>query len=77
MPKHRSATVRAAIAGVLFAALLPVLAADPGDYERAAAAVAARAKTGPVPGRARNVILFVGDGMGISTITAARILEGA
>ena len=26
--------------------------------------------------RARNVILFVGDGMGISTITAARILEG-
>jgi alkaline phosphatase len=27
-------------------------------------------------GRARNVILFVGDGMGISTITAARILDG-
>ena len=26
--------------------------------------------------KARNVILFVGDGMGISTITAARILEG-
>ncbi|OYY60269.1 MAG: alkaline phosphatase, partial [Burkholderiales bacterium 28-67-8] len=25
---------------------------------------------------ARNVILFVGDGMGISTLTAARILEG-
>lgn len=27
-------------------------------------------------GRARNVILFVGDGMGITTITAARILGG-
>lgn len=27
-------------------------------------------------GYAKNVILFVGDGMGISTITAARILEG-
>ena len=27
-------------------------------------------------GRARNVIIFVGDGMGISTQTAARILEG-
>lgn len=27
-------------------------------------------------GEARNVILFIGDGMGISTITAARILEG-
>lgn len=26
--------------------------------------------------RARNVILFVGDGMGVSTLTAARILEG-
>ncbi len=28
------------------------------------------------PERARNVILFVGDGMGVSTVTAARILEG-
>jgi alkaline phosphatase len=27
-------------------------------------------------GRARNVILFLGDGLGISTVTAARILEG-
>ena len=49
---------------------------DPGDYQRAAAAVAKRAAQGPKPGRARNVILFVGDGMGIATITAARILEG-
>lgn len=30
----------------------------------------------PMRQRARNVILFVGDGMGISTLTAARILEG-
>ena len=31
----------------------------------------------PAPGtRARNVIIFIGDGMDISTITAARILEG-
>jgi alkaline phosphatase len=28
------------------------------------------------PRHAKNVILFVGDGMGISTVTAARILEG-
>lgn len=27
-------------------------------------------------GTAKNIILFVGDGMGISTVTAARILEG-
>lgn len=36
---------------------------------------AARART-PNNGKARNVILFVGDGMGVSTVTAARILEG-
>ncbi len=29
-----------------------------------------------VRGKAKNVILFVGDGMGISTVTAARILAG-
>lgn len=28
------------------------------------------------PPRARNVILFIGDGMGIATLTAARIFEG-
>lgn len=45
---------------------------DP-EYVQAARRVAERA---PRAGRARNVILFVGDGMGITTITAARILEG-
>lgn len=30
----------------------------------------------PVKGRARNVILFVGDGMSVPTVTASRILEG-
>ena len=28
------------------------------------------------PAKARNVILFVGDGMGIATVTATRILDG-
>ncbi|HVE58189.1 MAG TPA: alkaline phosphatase, partial [Pyrinomonadaceae bacterium] len=27
-------------------------------------------------GKAKNVILFIGDGMGVSTLTASRILEG-
>ena len=27
-------------------------------------------------GKAKNIILFIGDGMGVSTVTAARILEG-
>jgi alkaline phosphatase len=40
-------------------------------------AAVARARALVPPGtRARNVILFVGDGMGISTVTAARIREG-
>ncbi len=30
----------------------------------------------PNTGRAKNVILFVGDGMGVSTVTAARIFDG-
>ncbi|MFZ8963979.1 MAG: alkaline phosphatase [Steroidobacteraceae bacterium] len=38
--------------------------------------VTRRLEEQPLTGRARNVILFIGDGMGISTITAARILEG-
>ncbi|MGH8615419.1 MAG: alkaline phosphatase [Gammaproteobacteria bacterium] len=33
-------------------------------------------KLRPITHRAKNVILFVGDGMGVSTVTAARILEG-
>ena len=39
-----------------------------------AAVERARART-PEAGAAKNAILFLGDGMGISTITAARILE--
>jgi alkaline phosphatase len=30
----------------------------------------------PINGRAKNIILFVGDGMGISTVTGARIMAG-
>lgn len=54
-------------------------AADPAKnpwFVAGRAAVAeARAEVGAVP-RARNVILFVGDGMGVATVTAARIREG-
>lgn len=35
-----------------------------------------KAKSFPRAHHAKNVILFVGDGMGVSTVTAARILEG-
>lgn len=40
------------------------------------AALRAAEKVSPNNRKAKNVILFVGDGMGIATITAARIFEG-
>ncbi len=53
----------------------PPLLEDASFREGRARAAHAR-EVGPAAGRARNVILFVGDGMGIATVTAARILEG-
>lgn len=41
----------------------------------AAAPALAKDRRAPAEPRAKNVILFIGDGMGISTITAARIYE--
>jgi alkaline phosphatase len=49
--------------------------ADPWFAAGQAAALAAEQRLGGVP-RARSAILFVGDGMGIATVTAARILQG-
>lgn len=43
---------------------------------RAAAAATSASGTTPPVGEARGVVLFVGDGMGMSTLTAARILSG-
>ncbi|MEO0588955.1 MAG: alkaline phosphatase [Pseudomonadota bacterium] len=72
-------TVKRFLAPLAFAAALPlggcvIQAGDtyaaPRAAPTAAAAPAPRAKT------AKNVILFIGDGMGISTITAARIYAG-
>lgn len=55
-------------------AVAPVQAQD-SYYVKAHNAVAARVAERN-PGHAKNVILFIGDGMGISTITAARIYAG-
>src|SRR3546814_9358067 len=30
----------------------------------------------PVEGKARNILIFIGDGLGVSTLTAARIHQG-
>ncbi len=46
----------------------------PAWWYRAGAAQAA--ERGAMSGNAKNLILFVGDGMSLTTVTAARILEG-
>lgn len=45
-------------------------------YEDAKTLVADRRAAMDDPGQARNVILFVGDGMSLATVAASRILEG-
>ncbi len=48
---------------------------DPWTQQGLAAIEAAKAVQ-PIEGRAKNLILFIGDGMGVSTVTAGRIFEG-
>lgn len=49
----------------------------PEDWYRSGRLAVEAARERPArTGRAKNVILFVGDGMGVTTVTAARILEG-
>ncbi|HSG90220.1 MAG TPA: alkaline phosphatase [Pseudomonadales bacterium] len=50
--------------------------ASPAFWRRQGEAAIAAARQPLATGDARNVILFVGDGMGVSTVTAARILDG-
>lgn len=50
---------------------------SPEMWQRDGWAMIERVKKQPIrTGKAKNVILFIGDGMGVSTLTAARILEG-
>lgn len=54
-----------------------VFAEDASTWiEKGEAALVAAQQITPNNQQAKNVILFVGDGMGISTVTAARIFEG-
>ena len=72
-------TMAAGIASTLLSA--PALAdAAPATTEQyrqqAEAELEARKSAAERPARARNVIIFIGDGMGVSTLTAARIRAG-
>jgi alkaline phosphatase len=56
----------------------PVKRAESADtWKQDGLAAVQRAKSEKLrKGKAKNVILFIGDGMGVSTLTASRILEG-
>ena len=49
---------------------------EPYSYANQAARLEQAIAQQPNIGHAKNIILFLGDGMGVSTITASRILEG-
>jgi alkaline phosphatase len=49
---------------------------DDSYFQAAAADLDRRLQEQPITGQAKNIILFVGDGMGVSTLTAGRIYEG-
>lgn len=76
-PHARGADVVMGPAGVAIPARTAVTPVQSEDayYVSAAKAVSTRAE-GSAGGRAKNIILFVGDGMGVSTITASRIYAG-
>jgi alkaline phosphatase len=73
--------IRFALLALTAAALAAPLLAQPvtttAGYRQQAEAELARLKAArPIERRARNVIIFIGDGMGISTLTAGRIHQG-
>lgn len=73
---------RSGVAALLCAVLAaPAGAQTPNEtketfFARGRADVEANARIKPNKRKAKNVILFIGDGMGVTTITAARILDG-
>ncbi|APG87504.1 alkaline phosphatase III (plasmid) [Sinorhizobium americanum CCGM7] len=75
--------IRTLFSGVCCAALMAahVSAADlpqasDSYFTAAKAALEAKLAVQPISGKAKNIIIFVGDGMSVATVTAARILEG-
>lgn len=73
----RSRSAIAALLAVLGPCLAPAVAAGQSSWSvEGRKAVAAARSLEPREGPARNVILFIGDGMSLATVTAARILEG-
>ena len=73
----KQATMKVSALAVMLALAGQAVAEDANTwYQDGQEALAAAKKLYPNNRKAKNVILFVGDGMGVSTVTAARILEG-
>ncbi|MEX1033034.1 MAG: alkaline phosphatase [Cellvibrionaceae bacterium] len=76
MPAHRRLKFTVFTACMLFIAV-PGMAETPESWYQSGQAELERALAyRQNTGLAKNIILFVGDGMGISTVTAARIYDG-
>ncbi|GAC31954.1 alkaline phosphatase [Paraglaciecola polaris] len=78
MKKNWIATASAlafAVSTALHADVVPTYQTDSSWYTDAQTKLATKLQTNN-QFKAKNVILFVGDGMGVSTLTAARILQG-
>ena len=73
--KMNSMVVMTLLASSVQAGILPADQASNAWFVDAQEAIATK-QTQATSEKAKNVILFVGDGMGISTLTAARILDG-
>ncbi len=65
-----------ALPATLVAGELPTVQSNSPWFTDANTVLQDRIARTPVAGGAKNVILFVGDGMGVSTLTAARIYQG-
>ena len=73
--KTASGVLAMAVSSALSAQVLPAYQTSSDWYTDGQSKVTAKLQTNN-QFKAKNVILFVGDGMGISTLTAARILQG-
>lgn len=74
-PLYLPIAIGLTLANSSYAGVLPKLQTNDALYRIAESKIALK-KVIQQKYKAKNVILFVGDGMGISTITAARILKG-
>jgi alkaline phosphatase len=66
-----------AVSSILTAGVVQAADPTPADWFNTGRQTVIDAKhLHPIEGHAKNVILFIGDGMGVSTITASRIYDG-